>query len=353
MTLLFVFGTRPEAIKLGPVAAELAAVKTPFGVLCTGQHTSLLEGTPAETDLAGPNTFSLGLASDGDVLKWTMRAEMKVREFLETWDSLEQLDPVVVQGDTMSALAAARAAKVLGRTLVHVEAGVRSGDLKNPWPEEGFRREITGLADWHYAPTAHCFANLVAEGVAPARVRVTGNSVVSALARYTAARPVPAEDHVLVTLHRRELLQSEAFAGVVQALIDEAAHRPELKFLWPVHPATLPLLGGFEGPPNLLLGNPLSYVNFVGWLATARGVLTDSGGLVEEACTLGVPNATLRVATDRPEALTIALGSRWSPDPAGVRGAVAWLAREHSRQPSNVFGEIGAAGAIARLLAAL
>jgi UDP-N-acetylglucosamine 2-epimerase (non-hydrolysing) len=237
---------------------------------------------------------------------------------------------------------------------VHVEAGVRSGDLENPWPEEGFRREITGLADWHYAPTAHCFANLVAEGVNPSRIRVTGNSVVSALARYTAARPSPAEDHILVTLHRRELLQSSEFRNVVQAIIDEAgAPQCQLKFLWPVHPATLPLLGDFEGPPNFLLGNPLSYVNFAGWLATAVGVLTDSGGLQEEAATLGVPCAVLRKATDRPESVQAGLAACFSPDGAGVHSAISWLLGSRIRAPSAIFGEVGAAAAIARLLAAL
>lgn len=353
MTLLLVFGTRPEAIKLGPVAAELRASSTPFGVLCTGQHTTLLEGTPAETDLSGQNTLSLGLASDGNVTRWTMRAELKIRKFLETWDSAEQLNTVVVQGDTMSALAAARAAKILERTLVHVEAGVRSGDLENPWPEEGFRREITGLADWHYAPTSHCFANLVAEGVSPTRILVTGNPVVSALARYTAAKPSPAEDHVLVTLHRRELLGSKQFPQVVEALINEAAQRPSLKFLWPVHPATMPLLSGFEGPPNLMLGNPLSYVNFAGWLATARGVLTDSGGLQEESAVLGVPCAVLRKVTDRPESVQAGLAALWSPDAAGVKKGIEWLLGPRIRQPSAIFGDIGSAGTIAKHLASL
>lgn len=354
MTILLTFGTRPEAIKLGPVAAELRAANVPFAVICSGQHTTLLEGTPAETDLSGKNVFSLGLASDGNVQKWVMRAELKIREFLETWDSLEQLSPIVVQGDTMSALAAARAAKVLGRTLVHVEAGIRSGDLENPWPEEGFRREITSLADWHYAPTAHCFANLVSEGVAPARIRVTGNPVVSALARYTAAKPSPAEGHILVTLHRRELLQSDKFREVVQALIDEAAAPAcKLTFLWPVHPATKPLLTGFKGPPNLLLGDPLSYVNFAGWLASAVGVLTDSGGLQEEAATLGVPCAVLRKATDRPESLETGLASLWTPDRAGVHSAISWLLGPRKREPSTIFGTPESASAIAKLLAAL
>ena len=352
MTLLLVYGTRPEAIKLGPVAAELRNLRTPFGVLCTGQHTSLLAGTPAETDLY--DSASLGLASDGNVLKWLGKAELAIRQFLER---KADLDTVVVQGDTMSALAAARAAAVLQRTLVHVEAGVRSGDLENPWPEEGARREITQFADWHYAPTTHCFANLVAEGVPSERILVTGNPVVSALARYTGGRPMPAQPHILVTLHRRELLQDTTNAvAVVEEIVEQARQHADLQFVWPVHPATMKALAGkikAKAASNFVQTTPLPYREAITTLATATGVLTDSGGLVEEATTLGVPNATLRVATDRPEALETGLGARFSPDPAGVRGGIAWLSGERPRKPSAIFGTPEAAATIAKHLASL
>src|SRR5205807_4624075 len=205
--ILIAFGTRPEAIKLGPVAAELAADKVPFGLLAAGQHRELLVGTPAETDLAAAS--SLGLPSEGNVVRWLARARARVRVWLREH---EEFDPVVVQGDTMSALAVARAACDAGRAVAHIEAGVRSHDRANPWPEEQTRVEITELARWHYAATPTAWANLAQEGVPSSLIVLTGNPIVSALARYTAARPCGPQPHILVTLHRREWLLGDCVA---------------------------------------------------------------------------------------------------------------------------------------------
>src|SRR2546430_16454580 len=230
--ILLAFGTRPEAIKLGPVAAELAAAKVAFGLLATGQHKELLVGPPAESALAAAT--SLGLPSEGNVMRWLARARVRARVWLREH---EEFDPVVVQGDTMSALAVARAANDVGRAVVHVEAGVRSHDRANPWPEEQTRVELTELARWHYAPTPTAWANLAEEGVPSSFVVLSGNPIVSALARYTAARPQPAGAHILVTLHRREWLLGDTVTETVTALADAARNEPRVEFLWPVHPA--------------------------------------------------------------------------------------------------------------------
>lgn len=342
MTLLLVYGTRPEAIKLGPVAAELKAQHVPFHVLCTGQHTSLLAGTPAETDLAGAS--SLGLASTGNVLRYLEFAELEMRHWLE---DRPDYDVVVVQGDTMSALAAARAGAILERTVAHVEAGVRSFDPNNPWPEENSRTEITRLAEWHYAPTAFTFANLLKEGVRHERVRLTGNTVVSALARYTAARPVGPQPHVLITMHRREWLHGPDFEETIAEFKQQAKENPQIQFVWPMHPAV-------RARANMLTQPPLPYAKCAEFLASSMGVITDSGGLQEEAAALGVPCCVLRHACDRPESIEDGTAKLFTPDAYGVRSAVACLTQGGlPRRPSDVFGDTTAAAQVARCLSNL
>ena len=155
MKIVIIFGTRPEAIKLGPVVAALRDEGIDLAIVCTGQHTTLLHGTPAETDLRGAT--SLALPSTGEIWDWTLRAAGALTDVLVTLGATD----VMVQGDTMSALAGARAAVLLGLPLHHVEAGLRSHDLASPYPEELIRTEIASHATWHYAPTQTARANLV------------------------------------------------------------------------------------------------------------------------------------------------------------------------------------------------
>lgn len=345
--IVLIYGTRPEAIKLGPVAAELKAAGVPFLPICTNQHTDLLKGTPAETDLADGD--SLGLASSGDVLRWTFGAERELTH------RLQKLAPevVVVQGDTMSALAGARAAHSLGTILCHVEAGVRSGCLEEPWPEEGIRREITELADWHYAATEHAAENLRQEGIPEERLQVTGNPGVSALARYSDATPMaePCTPTILVTLHRRELVKGPHFAEVLQSLGDTADEFPALRFVWPKHPA---IDKEITGIPNFRTIAPLPYRTCVNGLALSVGVLTDSGGLQEDAAHLGIPCAVLRNYSDRPESIAAGVAKLFPPTAQGVRGAVRALATESiPRKPAPVFGDALSAFRIAEHLASL
>src|SRR5256885_815626 len=347
--ILLAFGTRPEAIKLGPVAAELTAGKVECGILATGQHRELLAGTPAESDLA--KAESLGLVSEGNVVRWLARARARVRVWLREH---EEFDPVVVQGDTMSALAVAHAATDVGRAVVHVEAGVRSHDQSNPWPEERIRTEVTELARWHYAPTPTAWANLAEEGVPSTFVVLTGNPGVSALARYTAARPQPAGAHILVTLHRREWLLGDTVTETVTALADAARNEPRVEFLWPVHPAVHARVNGAFAslPPNVIPTGPLEYGKCARVLASALGVLTDSGGLQEEAATLGVPCAVLRTVTDRPESVQAGVARCFAPDAHGVKDAVeCLLGGKLKRVPLDLYGTPDSAGRIARHLA--
>lgn len=348
--LTLCFGTRPEAIKLGVVAAELRESGTDFAVVCSGQHNELLSGTPAENDLWPAH--ELRLRSSGNVVKWCERATAPLRAAFRHLDS----SLVVVQGDTMTAVTAARVAKQSGLALAHVEAGVRSGNLDEPWPEEGFRREITQLADWHYAPTAQAYANLIAEGVAQNRIRFAGNPVVSALARYAPYKAVtPPFPQVLVTMHRREWLQSGAVTDVYRALV-AAAHTDErVTYVWPMHPAVATQIPTNDAyAPNLQLVAPLRYKDAILFLTQSIGVITDSGGLVEEAATLGVPAAIMRRYNDRPEAVEAGIAMQFDPTSAGVEAAVATLlGGRMARRPTSAFGQFDAAAQIARHLAIL
>lgn len=346
MSLAFVLGTRPEFIKCGPVVVELRALGIQPTVISTGQHWDLLKGTPAETDLA--DAISLGLESHTDPLRWVACAESPIRR------ELKKLAPsvVVVQGDTASALAGARAAAELGIPLAHIEAGVRSGNLAEPWPEEAFRREITQLASWHYAPTPHAVENLLAEGGSQDQIVLTGNPVASALQRYADIRPQPAHAHLLLTMHRREWLAQTDLRYFLGALNEVCAAYPSFRVFWPIHPsvkARWPLT--WNAAKNLHLGDPLPYDSVINLLSTAHGVVTDSGGLVEEACTLGIPTAILRNANDRPEAVEAGVARQFAP--TDLESAFAWLTQDHPRTPTAVYGHPDAASQIATHLRSL
>jgi UDP-N-acetylglucosamine 2-epimerase (non-hydrolysing) len=342
-----IFGTRPEAIKLAPVANALRG-RLPLEVICTGQHTDLLSGTP---EFRNYNYHYLKLPSNGDVSSWLQRAQPKIRSALLEANARV----VVVQGDTMSALAGARAARELGLVLAHVEAGVRSGNLQEPWPEEGFRREITKLADWHYAPTSTAYANLFAEGVPSQRILMLGNTVVSTLAA-SGVVPLAPEPFLLMTMHRREWLATVNATEWIQALTEAARKHPTLSIIWPMHPAVMAKWGvGWLGscilPGNLNLTSPMPYGKMLDKLSRCQGLLTDSGGLVEEAATLGIPTAILRRYNDRPEAVEVGIARQYPPTAEGLAEGIAMLSgAKIARFPTSIYGLPSAARHIAEHL---
>lgn len=346
---LLIFGTRPEAIKLGPVAGALQMLGAQLATVCTGQHTTLLQGTPVETDLR--HAVSLGVASDGNVSRWLTAVQPRLQNFIRD----VQPGVVVVQGDTMSTHAGALAAQTCSVPVAHVEAGIRSHGLNAPWPEETTRVALAKIATWHYAPTSTAFANLLAEGVNATQIRVTGNTVVSALARYADIRHVHKAPLIVITLHRREIQKADTVRLLVAALRHAAEKRPQLTFVWPVHPALdklAPVAHLCQGTPNMRVTTPLSYEPFTRLVASAKGVLTDSGGLVEECATLGIPCAILRDTNDRPEAVEAGVAIRHAPNSQGIANAIAWLDHAHA-EPSAIFGTPDAALQIAQHLVTL
>lgn len=355
MGIAIVYGTRPECIKVGPVVAELKALGITPQLISTGQHWDLLRGTPAETDLA--DSLSLALPSKSDPLRWVNVAVPAISDAICALNSMMNHLPtppvVVVQGDTSSAFAGADAADELHVPLCHIEAGIRSGNLEEPWPEEGFRREITQLATWHYAPTQHCVDNLLKEGIPADRVILTGNPVVSALQRYAGAKPQVPTKHIILTMHRREWLQCTDVLHFVDDVGVWCLANPDYRVCWPVHPAVAPKIPlGPTYPPNLWMSTPLPYEPMIRLLENAWGLVTDSGGLVEEATTLGVPTAILRNANDRPEAVETGGAKQFNPENPGE--ALTWLVNnDRPRIPCDVYGTPASASHIAQHLASL
>jgi UDP-N-acetylglucosamine 2-epimerase (non-hydrolysing) len=312
--VLVVVGTRPEAIKMAPVVHALrkrdAAIECELAL--TGQHGELVADVLRVFRLQADH--DLAIMREGQSLYEVARGCMEgLRDLLRA----RRPGMVLVQGDTASVFFGALVGYFEQVAVGHVEAGLRSGDMRRPFPEEGFRRLTSVLADLHFAPTPGARDHLLAEGIPPERVLVTGNPVVDALLRVSASE-LPVEDatlaglldgaahgapFALLTAHRRESFGAplEAVFEAVRTLVEE---RPELRVLYPVHPnphVRTPAHRILGGHPRIHLVAPLSYPDLVRALARARLVLTDSGGIQEEAPTFGTPVLVLRDVTERPE----------------------------------------------------
>ncbi len=315
LKIALVIGTRPEAIKMAPVHQALAAFDDVTPLLCnTAQHRELLD----------PILATFGLVPDADLSLMTpgqSLAELCGRAIpaLDRWFDAARPDLVLVQGDTTTVLCAAMAAFYRGIPVGHVEAGLRTGDLRAPFPEEMNRVLTTRLARWHFAPTAAARRNLLAEGVDDATIFVTGNPVIDALLQARErikaqppldALPVPLRDPaagpiVLITGHRRENFGA-GFVSICRAIARLAASFPDHRFVYPVHlnpNVQQPVREHLADLANVLLLPPLDYLPFVALLDRCRLVLTDSGGIQEEAPSLGKPVLVMRETTERPEAV--------------------------------------------------
>lgn len=305
--LLCVIGTRPEAIKMAPVI--LALKKEPWAnvrVLATAQHRHMLDQV---------NEF---FGIDPDIDLNIMRPNqalttLTARLLLELDDVLkaEKPDAVLVQGDTTTVMVVALACFYHHIPIGHIEAGLRTWDMLNPFPEEANRVIATKLARWHFAPTEGARRNLLKEGVPDSEIIVTGNTVIDALLMTAAKKlelPVsldPAKRLILVTSHRRENF-GEPFRSICRALRTLAERNPEVQFLYPVHPNPNVKNVAHEflvGLPNFTLCEPLDYAPFIAAMKRAYIILTDSGGVQEEAPALGKPVLVLRDETERPEAV--------------------------------------------------
>ena len=320
MKIMLVFGTRPEAIKMIPLWMELAKRSERFKItVCvTGQHREMLRQVLTAFNLR-PD-LDLDLMQPGqDLSMITSNVLQKMRDTL----ARDRYDLVVVQGDTTTAFAAGLAAFYQQVPVAHVEAGLRTHDLRAPFPEELNRQLVSRLAQMHFAPTSEARSNLLAEGISSNAIYVTGNTVIDALlevsARIDASADLAERLHVgvasggyrantgrrmvLVTGHRRENF-GDSFIQICLALRELSIARPEIDFVYPLHlnpNVRTPVNQHLRDVRNIYLIEPLDYLQFVYLLKQCSLVLTDSGGIQEEAPSLGKPVLVMRSSTERPE----------------------------------------------------
>ncbi|WP_265562232.1 non-hydrolyzing UDP-N-acetylglucosamine 2-epimerase [Sphingomicrobium arenosum] len=364
--ILVVFGTRPEAIKLAPVILALGAdPRFEVATCSSGQHRDMIQPV---CDLFGiAIDHDLGVMRPGQSLDHVTAA---ILDKLPAVFAAERPDVVMVQGDTTTAFSAALSAFYHRIPIAHVEAGLRTKDLASPFPEEGNRALISRLARWHFAPTRAAREHLVAERC-PGQVVETGNSVVDAArlaldllgpageaaiaARLGLAAPERAS--ILFTMHRRECFGAPATR--IFAALRRIAARHDVDILYPVHPnpqvrgPAFEMLGGLD---NVRLVDPLGYDEMIVALKCAHMLVTDSGGLAEEAPTFSTPALILRKSTERPESIETGNAELIGHDAALLEARVAELlsgGELHARMSAaaNPFGDGRASERIAAALA--
>ena len=363
--VLFVFGTRPEAIKLCPVIRRMrqSCPAITARVCVTAQHREMLDQVLRCFEVR-PD-WDLDVMTPGQTLAGTTA---RVLAALDPILAGEPWDMVVVQGDTTTTLAGALAAFYRGIPVAHVEAGLRTGDLARPFPEE-LNRQVAGrLAALHFAPTPGARCNLLAEGVPEERIFVTGNSGIDAVLEVAGALGqgrLPARDWpwldghklIVVTAHRRE-----SFGDGIERICDalaELARRPDVQIAYPVHrnPQVLgPVTGRLGGFPNIELLDPLDYVSFVDLMRRSHLLVTDSGGIQEEAPSLGKPVLVLRDSTERPEAVDAGTVKLVGTDPRRIVSEAVRLLddeEEYARMARihNPYGDGHAGERIAAIIA--
>ncbi|MBZ9749266.1 UDP-N-acetylglucosamine 2-epimerase (non-hydrolyzing) [Deinococcus sp. HMF7604] len=360
--VVLAFGTRPEATKMAPVyAAVQAQAGLHASILSTGQQRQMLDGALAV----------FGLTPDRDLNVMTDRqtlADLTARIVPQAGRVLREMgaDMVLVHGDTTTSFCVALAAFYEGIPVGHVEAGLRSGSLKEPFPEEANRRLTGVLSTLDFAPTAGSKANLVREGKSEAGIFVTGQTAVDAVREVAGRVPLRAgwrarveagQPLVTVTMHRRE--NQPMMREMALALARVAQAHPDHHFIYPVHlspavqEAVRPVLSDV---PNFELVDPLDYSDMAPLMAASRLLATDSGGLQEEGAALGVPVAVLRNVTERPEGIEAGVLTLAGNDPAGLEAVLSGLlgsaeTLQAMRQARNPYGDGHAGTRIAQAIA--
>ncbi|MFT0533490.1 non-hydrolyzing UDP-N-acetylglucosamine 2-epimerase [Castellaniella hirudinis] len=367
MKVLSIFGTRPEAIKMAPLVQAIERAPALNSIVCiTGQHREMLDQV----------TTLFGLRADHDLQVMLPNQTLnglfgRTLERLDAVLTAESPDLVLVHGDTTTACAAAMASFHRRIAVGHVEAGLRTGDLNQPFPEEMNRRVIDGISQWLFAPTAQSAANLARENT-PGQVLVTGNTVIDALA-WTSGTLAPGSERdlalrakypwlapgkrlILVTGHRRENF-GQGFDGICAALTALAA-RQDVQIVYPVHlnpKVRDTVMARLDGRPAIRLIDPLSYLDFVWFMQQAYIILTDSGGVQEEAPYLGKPVLVMREVTERPEAVRAGTVVLVGTDPARIQSEVNRLLDDapHHASFCRRINPYGDGMASARIVSAL
>lgn len=362
--ILVVFGTRPEAIKMAPVVKELQRRNNEFQtIVCvTGQHREMLDQVLDIFEIKPDYDLNI-MQPRQDLYDISSRILLGMRDVLAT----EKPDLVLVHGDTSTSTFAALAAFYQQIPVGHVEAGLRTGNIYSPWPEE-MNRQVNGrLCTWHFAPTETARQNLLKEHVDDEHIVVTGNTVIDALhwvaASGKAVAPQFGRDEfrrmVLITGHRRENF-GDGMLHICQAINTLATRFPEVDFVYPIH-----LNPNIRKPVheiidaklgNIYLLEPLNYLEFVGMIQQSTLILTDSGGIQEEAPAFGKPVLVMRDTTERPEAIEAGTARLVGTNKETIISAVAELltdpdAYNKMAHAANPFGDGHAAEHIADFIA--
>lgn len=319
--ILLVFGTRPEAIKMAPLVKVLQADTEHFEtrVCVTAQHRQMLDQVMDVFNIQAEYDLNI-MAPGQDLYDITSKVLLGLRDVLREFAP----DVVLVHGDTTTSMAAALAAFYQQIKIGHVEAGLRTYDLSSPWPEEMNRQVTDRMCDYYFAPTGESRDNLLREGVQEGKIYVTGNTVIDALLMAVdmiATNPVKQQElqaeltakgytvgnrrYILVTGHRRENF-GEGFLHICQAIKELATQHPDIDIVYPVHlnpNVQKPVYELLSGLNNVYLIAPLDYLPFVYAMQHSHLILTDSGGVQEEAPSLGKPVLVMRDTTERPEAV--------------------------------------------------
>lgn len=375
--VMLVFGTRPEAIKMAPLVKAFQARADKFTtiVAVTGQHRQMLDQVLSLFDIT-PD-YDLNIMQQGqDLYDVTSRVLTGMRSVL----SMARPDLVLVHGDTSTSTAAALAAFYAHVPVGHVEAGLRTGDIYSPWPEEMNRRLTGRLATFHFSPTSTSRNNLLAENVDSSQIIVTGNTVIDALHMVTdrldtngeLCRSVEDSLHgsgydtqrladgtrrmVLITGHRRENF-GEGMLNVCQAIMDLASAFPDVDFVYPMHlnpNVRRPIAEMFSDSTltNVFFIEPLEYLPFVYMMKKSYLIITDSGGIQEEAPSLGKPVLVMRAVTERPEALEAGTIRLVGTDRARIVGEASRFLNdsEYYAANSNIANPYGDGHACGRII---
>lgn len=332
------FGTRPELTKLAPLIPLIRC-----RVWHSGQHQALVNQTADTPDLRIilSNLWRIGLKPESDPISFATTVRRRVHKMLVQLP--DKPHALIVQGDTSTAYGGALGARDARIPVYHIEAGIRSHNLDDPYPEERFRVAIDGLASLHFAPTQQNKENLLNEGVRPDQIFVTGNTGLDLM-------PAPAKptNTVLITLHRRETL--DHLPAIAQSLDTVAKDFPHITFLWPAH-LNPKVQSAARNLFHVKLSPPLGNQQFRDQLRKAQLVITDSGGVQEEASYLGVTTLIARNTTDRPE--SVSDGNAWlgSTNPQALSTRLrSLLAITPTRTPSTTYGDGTASLQISQIL---
>lgn len=369
---LCVFGTRPEAIKMAPIIKQLEADSRFNSKLCvTGQHKQMLDSALNLFQIEPDYNLQV-MIENQDLSHLTAKILDGLAELFKHYKP----DLILVHGDTTTTLATSISAYYHHIPVAHVEAGLRTGDLSSPWPEEANRKLTGALASLHFAPTISARNNLLHEGTKPEHIHVTGNTVIDAL--YTTIDKIneeegisqtlaeqfpfltPSRKIILVTGHRRENF-GKGFIQICKALADIARHFPDVDIIYPVHlnpRVQQPVKSLLTGINNIFLIEPVDYLPFVYLMKHAYLILTDSGGVQEEAPSLGKPVLVMREKTERPEAVEAGTVQLVGTNPEKIVKFVSLLLTDKQlyqrmSHAQNPYGDGEASARVVGIIAAL